>query len=430
MDTTSSNNNSSATTVQQAKKSQIKLSKTNKTRFTAGFFLCAILWMTGLGIVSAVLLPQHLRDIAGEAASTTIFGYVNAATAVASLIANLLFGNLSDRTRSRFGRRTPWIFWGAILAGVTLFLIGLSNNPWMIGFIYCVCMFGLNMMLAPVIATLSDRVPNDMRATMSAFYSAGNTVGTSLGTLIGAKFIAIQIPGFAMAGILMGIAGVATIIVWPREKSSKDLPPVKGGFKEFMASFRPPMHNARDFWLAFTGRTLLIFSYYMILNYQLYILESYIGQSKSAAAATISIMSVVTMIVALIGSLTSGAISDKLGRRKLPVNVASLLLVIGYLLPWVMKTSFSMILFAGFAGLGYAVYGAVDQALNVDVLPNQAEAGKDLGILNIATTLGQTAGPIVTSLLVGIAGYNLVFPVAIVFAILACVFIHMIRCVK
>ena len=71
----------------------------------------------------------------------------------------------------------------------------------------------------------------------------------------------------------------------------------------------------------------------MILNYQLYILESYIGQSKTAAAATISVMSVVTMVVALIGSLTSGATSDKLGRRKIPVNIASLLLAIGYLLP-------------------------------------------------------------------------------------------------
>lgn len=106
-------------------------------------------------------------------------------------------------------------------------------------------MFGLNMMLAPVIATLSDRVPDDMRATMSAFNSAGTTVGSSLGTLIGAKFITIQIPGFATAGILMGLAGIATIVVWPREKSSKDLPPVEGGFKEFLASFRPPMHNAR-----------------------------------------------------------------------------------------------------------------------------------------------------------------------------------------
>ena len=412
------------------KKAKAVISKADRVRFSLSFFVCSLLWMSGLGIVSAVLLPQHLKDVVGGAQATTIFGIINAVTAIASLVSNLLFGNLSDRTRSRYGRRTPWIVGGGIVGGVTLFLTGVFDNVWLMGIMYCICMFGLNAIIAPVIATLSDRVPDDLRATMSAFYSAGTTVGTSIGTLVGAYFITIQIPGFISAGVLMGIAGIATVIVWPSEKSSKDLPPVEGGFKEFMASFRPPMHNARDFWLAFTGRTLLIFSYYMILNYQLYILESYIGQSKTSAAATISVMSVVTMVVALVGSLTSGAISDKLGRRKIPVNVASLLLAIGYLLPWVMKTSFSMILFAGFAGLGYAVYGAVDQALNVDVLPNKEEAGKDLGILNIATTLGQTAGPIVTSALVGMAGYNLVFPVAIAFAVLACVFIQMIRCVK
>lgn len=45
----------------------------------------------------------------------------------------------------------------------------------------------------------------------------------------------------------MGIAGLATVLVWPSEKSSKDMAPVKGGFKEFMLSFRPPMKGARDF---------------------------------------------------------------------------------------------------------------------------------------------------------------------------------------
>lgn len=405
-------------------------SRKDRIRFSLAYFLCSLLWMSGLGIVSAVLLPQHLKDVVGPAQATTIFGIINAVTAIASLVSNLLFGNLSDRTRSRFGRRTPWIVGGGIVGGLTLFLTGVFDNVWLMGTMYCICMFGLNSIIAPVIATLSDRVPDDMRATISAFYSAGTTVGTSIGTLIGARFISVQIPGFVSAGILMGIAGIATVIVWPHEKSSKDLPPVQGGFKEFIMSFRPPVKGARDFWLAFVGRTLLIFSYYMILNYQLYILEMYIGQGKKAAAATISVMSVITMIVGLVGSLTSGAISDKIGRRKLPVIVASALLAIGYFLPWVMKTPFSMILFAGFAGLGYAVYGAVDQALNVDVLPSKKNAGKDLGILNIATTLGQTAGPIVTSALVAAAGYKLVFPVAIVFAIVACIFIQMIRATK
>lgn len=407
-----------------------KMSKGNRIRFSLSFFVFALLWMGGLAIVSAVLLPQHLKDLVGPNASTAIFGVLNAATAIASLISNLLFGNLSDRTRSVFGRRTPWVVGGGLVGGLSLFLIGVLSNAWAIGIMYCICMFGLNMMIAPVIATLSDRVPDDMRATMSAFMSAGTTVGTSMGTLIGARFITIQLPGFIIAGVLMGIAGICTVIVWPTEKSSKDMPPVKGGFGELIASFRPPVKGARDFWLAFVGRTLLIFSYYMILNYQLYILESFIGQSKTSAAATISVMSVITMVVGLVGSIASGAISDFIGKRKLPVIVASVLLIIGYLLPWIMKSPSSMMLFAGFAGLGYAVYGAVDQALNVDVLPSKEEAGKDLGILNIATTLGQMAGPIVTSILVVSGGYNLVFPTAIAFAFIACIFIQMIRSTK
>lgn len=62
-------------------------------------------------------------------------------------------------------------------------------------------------------------------------------------------------------------------------------------------SFRPPTKGARDFWLAFIGRSLLLFSYYMILNYQLYILQDYIGQSVEDSAATISTMSLVLMVV-------------------------------------------------------------------------------------------------------------------------------------
>ena len=401
-----------------------------RIRFIAAYFLLSLLWMGGLGIISAVLLPQHLRVVVGATEATAIFGTLNAATAITSLLSNLIVGNLSDRTRSRWGQRTPWIIAGGIIGGISLFLIGIFQNVWLMGLAYCFSMISLNMMIAPAMATLSDRVPENMRATVSSFYSAGTTVGTSIGTLIGAKFLDVQIPGFILAGVLMGVSGLVTAMVWPREGSARHLPPVSGGIKELMSSFKPPLKGARDFWLAFSGRTLLIFSYYMILNYQLYILLSYIGLGKAGAAATISIMSVVTMVVGLAGSILSGSISDKIGRRKLPVNIATILMAIGFLLPWLLKTPFSMILFAGFSGLGYAVYSAVDQALNIDVLPNKEESGKDLGILNMATTLGQTAGPIVTSVLVLAGGYSLVFPTAIIFALLAMIFIHLIKSTK
>ncbi|MFZ2590506.1 MAG: MFS transporter [Leuconostoc citreum] len=211
--------------------------KIKTVQFTVAYFLFSLLWMGGLAVVIAVLLPQHLREVVGVKNSTAIFGIFNAASAVTSLLSNLIVGNLSDRTRSRFGQRTPWIIAGGIVAGLSLFLVGVFQNVWLMGISYCFSMIGLNMMIAPAMATLSDRVPETIRATTSALFSAGTTVGTSVGTLIGAKFISSQIPGFVTAGLMMGIAGIATVIVWPKESSAKTLPPWQLGLKSYSYHF-------------------------------------------------------------------------------------------------------------------------------------------------------------------------------------------------
>ena len=44
------------------KPEEIKLSKSGRIRFTAGFFICAILWMTGMAIVLACLFIQMIRS--------------------------------------------------------------------------------------------------------------------------------------------------------------------------------------------------------------------------------------------------------------------------------------------------------------------------------------------------------------------------------
>lgn len=423
-----SQDNSSAAV--QAKPASTVFSKIDKTRFCVAFFVFSFCWMLALQIVAAVLLPQRLSIIAPES-KDAIFGVLNSATALASLISNLVVGNMSDRTRSVLGRRTPWIASGGLLAGVTLFLIGFLPDGVSIGVSYCLAMVGLNMMIAPVVASLSDRVPEDMRGTMSAFISAGTLFGSALGQIVGAQFITMMMPGFIISGIVMALSGILTVVFWPREASSKDMPKQKADFKSILVSFKPPVKGARDFWLAFAGRSFLLFSYYMILNYQLYILKDYIGLDDKSAGSTLSIMSLVLMVVSLISALSAGPISDKIGRRKVPVVVASLLLAVGYALPWIMHSPMGMILFSAIGGFGYGMYGSVDQALNVDVLPSEEEAGKDLGILNIATTLGQMVGPIVTSsIVVATKSYALVFPAAIALAVVGCVFIMLIKKVK
>lgn len=406
------------------------LDKVTIARFGAGFIIFGVLWMSGLGIVSAVLLPMHYKTIEGVNPDALI-GIVNAFTAVASLIANLMFGNFSDRSRSRFGRRTPWILFGAVLGGVTLFLTGTTHNAVLLTIFYCACMFGLNCMIAPMVAILSDRVPSGIRGTMSAFYGAGATIGSPIGTMLGALFIKNLIPGFAVAGVLMFLGGVVSMLIMPKEESADFLPKDEGSLKDVLVSFRPPaFHGAHDFYKAFVGRFCMLVSYQMIAVYQLYIIQNYIGQSVDESAVTVSVVSMIMMVMSLVGSFISGPVSDIIGRRKVPVVVASVLFAIGIAMPWVFPSSMGMYLFAGIAGLGYAVYSAVDQALLVDVLPNKEEAGKDLGILNMATTLGQMCGPIVMSALVVNLGYNFAFPTSIALAIVGCFFIMAIKKVK
>ena len=408
----------------------LPVSKAKLTRFGAGFLIFGILWMSGLGIVSAVLLPMHYKTIEG-ANPDALVGIVNAFTAVASLVSNLMFGNFSDRSRSRFGRRTPWIVFGAVLGGVTLFLTGTTHNAVLLTFWYCLCMFGLNCMIAPMVAILSDRIPSGVRGTMSAFYGAGATIGAPIGTMLGAFFIQNLLPGFAVAGVLMFLGGVVAVLIIPKEESADYLPASETGFKEVIMSFRPPKFStAHDFYKAFAGRFCMLVSYQMINVYQLYIIQNWIGQDVKQSGVTIATVSTIMMVVSLIGSFISGPVSDLIGRRKAPVIVASVLFAIGIAMPWFIRSSMGMFLFAAIAGLGYAVYSAVDQALLVDVLPNKEEAGKDLGILNLATTLGQMCGPIIMSSIVVAAGYNFAFPVAIALAIIGCFFIMIIKGVK
>lgn len=406
------------------------LSKVNTIRFGAGFLLFGVLWMSGLGIVSAVLLPMHYKTIEG-ADPDALVGIVNAFTAVASLVANLMFGNFSDRSRSRFGRRTPWIVFGAVLGGVTLFLTGTTHNAVLLTIFYCACMFGLNCMIAPLVAVLSDRVPSGIRGTMSAFYGAGSTIGAPIGTMIGAFFIENLTAGFAVAGVLMFLGGIVAVIILPKEQSADFLPKEEGSFKDVLVSFRPPKFaGAHDFYKAFAGRFCMLMSYQMINVYQFYIIQNYIGQSVKESAVTVSVVSMLMMVMSLVGSFISGPVSDFIGRRKVPVVVASVLFAIGIAMPWLIPSTLGMYLFAGIAGLGYAVYSAVDQALLVDVLPNKEEAGKDLGILNMGTTLGQMCGPVIMSTIVVSLGYNFAFPTAIALAIIGCFFIMAIKKVK
>ncbi|TCE39639.1 Sucrose transporter [Bifidobacterium longum subsp. longum] len=397
------------------------------------YWLCAVLLDLDDSRTSGsqVLLPQRFTEL-GIGVPEVILGTMNSVGCVFALIANIVFGAMSDITRSRFGKRTPWIVCGGFITAAGYLLA--ANSAALAGIVagWSIVQVGVNMMIAPAVAVLSDRIPESTRGTFSAFYGGAQIVGQSAGTFMGAQFIKHMGAGFLTGAVLFAITGIIAVLVWPRERSSKndEVAAKTLSISDILRSFILPTRNCRDFYLALVGRLLLMVGWSMVATYQLYILQKYVGLSVDESGTVISTMSVISMIVLIVTSMISGPISDRLHRRKIIVAVGSVIIAIGIAIPIMMPTALGMMLYAGVAGTGYGIYIAVDQALNVDVLPSQEEAGKDLGILNLANTVGQVLAPVIVGGVVATSSYATIFPIAIVCVLVGAVVIMLIRKVK
>ncbi|MGD8555648.1 MAG: MFS transporter [Anaerolineales bacterium] len=80
------------------------------------------------GSITPIILPFLVTAFVGPDLKNTYLGYVRAIGLVVAMLVQPVAGMLSDRSTSRFGRRRPYIFVGAILSVLFLFIIGISPS--------------------------------------------------------------------------------------------------------------------------------------------------------------------------------------------------------------------------------------------------------------------------------------------------------------
>ena len=117
--------------------------------------LGVLLWLGPyLGLVG-VLVPQQVARI-DPANKTGDIALMSTVAMIVSTIANIVEGGLSDRTRSRWGRRTPWIVAGSVGTFVCVLFWGQCSAVWQVVLSDSVYMIFLNMIVAPLIAVIAE----------------------------------------------------------------------------------------------------------------------------------------------------------------------------------------------------------------------------------------------------------------------------------
>ncbi|MDR0593204.1 MAG: MFS transporter [Bifidobacteriaceae bacterium] len=356
------------------------------------------------GGAATYLLPLWLQDI-DPSAKVANYGLVGTMAATCAIIAQPVWGSISDRTRSRWGRRAPWIAAGVAGLAACVAALGATRTVAVIVVAACGVQICYSMFSAPLTAIVADRTPVERRGVMSALGGAGAYLGVLGGVLATSVFAARAQTGFVACAIFAAVLGVPLAAALRRD--SRELPrPPRQPLRAMLASYWVSPRQHPDFAWVFAARLVLITGFWGIYSFLLYLAQDYCGLSKDEAARIYPLLSAVLMAAILIAIVPGGWISDRLGRRKIVVIVASGLVGLSVIVPLTSPTIPALAASLVIAGLGFGAYLSVDQALMTQVLPSAADSGKQLGILNIAQAGGQVLAPGVAALVINLAGYR------------------------
>ncbi len=362
------------------------------------------IWMAQLTPIQ-LLLPQQIDELLGSQdglQSVVSFGIISGIAGLCALFAYPITGALSDRTTSRFGRRRPWIFAGTLVFAISLVLLGLQSTMVGIGIFWSLALVGFCMLSAGLTATISDQVPVNQRGFVSGWVAGPQAVGTVLGILLVLSLGLSVLLGYTVMAILLIVLVIPFLAVVPDEVLPKVLRP-KFSLGILVKGFWINPGKFPDFGWTLTSRILVNIGNALGTTLLLFFIIYGLGRPETAEDDLL-FLTVIYLVFFLAAALGFGKLSDKIGQRKPFVYAAAYLQgLAALLLAFIPDITIAQV-GAGLLGLGYGCFMAVDQALATQVLPNSHTRGKDLGIMNIATTVPQAVAPLLGSFIVAQIG--------------------------
>ncbi len=315
------------------------------------------------------------------------FAGLMAAGGITSLIATPTAGLVSDRTRSRYGRRAPAILFGALVSALALVLMGFAPHYWLLVTCWVVFQTAIAFAVNATQAVAPDQVPTRQYGLVSGVLGFSYTLGVVVGTVIG-SLLDFHLAYVVTAGVTFGLA-VQFLLTFKDPQVIIDRPGVSSRARLWAvaAEFVESLRKSRDFAWVFWTRLLVTLGQAIALFYLLRRLPFVAGASVGVASCS--------LIMAFAGSFAVVVVA------------------------------------AGILGVAWGIYMAVDQALINEVLPSAADRGRDVGVMNIAVALPNATAPVVAYFALNfLGGYSGLYLLAATLSLVGALLVYQVRKVR
>ena len=353
-----------------------------------------------------------------------VLGYVTGSAQLIYLILSPLLGVWSDRLRSPFGRRAPFIVVGSLVGLVAVAFIAIAPSILLVGIGWVVGLLGWATAGQGIQTLLADRVPEEQRGRASALTGVSTQIAPVFGIGVAYAVASSTLLIFVLPA-LVGLMLILPFVLIKREGNSRDI--VRNDAVSVRTLFSSYVFNPRkhpDFGWNWLGRFIFFMGLYFNTTFGTFFYAQRLHIPVIQVAGVVAAIGIIGVVAATGGALLGGFLSDKLGRRKLFTLIGALLFVAGACVEAFAHTLPQLIIGSVIMQLAIAAFSVVDQAIVFAVLPNRAEAGRYLAVVAFAQKIPSAIAPLIAPLIITIGAvgadknYTALYLIGAVFALI------------
>ncbi len=344
----------------------------------------------GFGNFGANMVYSFLNGAAGlyllryPEVPAWLVGFLSQERSFAGAFVQPVVGAISDRTRTRIGRRRPFFIAGVTLTAASL--LYLSGFPPLVQMLMVLAVnaFFLNVAVDPYLALMADLVPPGQRGRIGTVLAVFNMLGQIVATLL-SLFLWDRSPELVFVLVALGLAvsfGITTAGI--REPASPPAPRDRVridalGYARGLLAHRELVKYvfaALVFWLGTGG----------VVPYLTRFGVNVLGTSEGQAFELL----LPALVGTIVGAVPAGYAADRRGKK--PVLAVGLLVfaVVAFVGSQVQTIPQALVVMA-FVGLANGVWTALNVPLLVDLVPPERAAemtGLGSGVWSLAQPIG------------------------------------------